>query len=155
MELITNKNPNEIRVGSVESLEISIDELLSNYDMNKHLGMMERMSIYSLNERQFAHFIGKLRMYQHVSKSDKQLVTPFLLNDSQINNAVKDYYTCPNFKREEDGRINLWNLYNLFTEANKSSYIDSNLERNVNVYEFMNILGNSIQNKTPSWYLSN
>lgn len=146
---------NEIRVGSVESLETSIDELLSNYDMNKHLGMMERMSMYSLNERQFAHFIGKLRMYQHVSKSDKQLVTPFLLNDSQINNAVKDYYTCPNFKREEDGRINLWNLYNLFTEANKSSYIDSNLERNVNVYEFMNILGNSIQNKTPNWYLSN
>lgn len=146
---------NEIRVGSVESLETSIDELLSNYDMNKHLGMMERMSMYSLNERQFAHFIGKLRMYQHVSKSDKQLVTPFLLNDSQINNAVKDYYTCPNFKREEDGRINLWNLYNLFTEANKSSYIDSNLERNVNVYEFMNIIGNSIQNKTPNWYLSN
>jgi len=146
---------NEIRVGSVESLETSIDELLSNYDMNKHLGMMERMSMYSLNERQFAHFIGKLRMYQYVSKSDKQLVTLFLLNDSQINNVVKDYYTCPNFKREEDGRINLWNLYNLFTEANKSSYIDSNLERNVNVYEFMNILGNSIQNKSPNWYLSN
>src|SRR5690606_27516008 len=123
--------------------------------MNKHLGMMERMSIYSLNERQFAHFIGKLRMYQHVSKSDKQLVTPFLLNDSQINNAVKDYYTCPNFKREEDGRINLWNLYNLCSEAKKRSKMDSNWERRGYVHEFMNIRGKSIQNKAPSCYLCN
>ena len=144
---------NDIRIGSILDLENSVEALLSCYDVDKQLGMMERMSMFNLSERQFAHFIGKLRMYQHIDKSNKHGKFPFLLNDSQINNVVKDYYSCPNFRRQDDGSINLWNLYNLFTESNKSSYIDNNFERNVNTYEFVNHLVNSIQNDTFDWYM--
>lgn len=144
---------NEIRIGSIIELEKSVEGLLSNYDIERHLGMMERMSMFKLSELQFAHFIGKLRMYQHIDKAEKANKFSFLLNDSQISNLVKEYYSCPNFKRDKDGSINLWNLYNLFTESNKSSYIDNNFERNVNVYELVNYLSNSIQNQLSDWYL--
>jgi hypothetical protein len=103
----------------------------------------------------FPQFIGKARMFNHLEKPKQKQLFPLALNDGQLNNVVKEYFSCPNFHREEDGSINLWNMYNLFTEANKSSYIDSNLERNVNAYEFINMLGNSIKNNEPNWYLHN
>lgn len=43
---------------------------------------------------------------------------------------AKDYYEDPYFNRENDGSINLWKVYNLFTQTNKSSYIDTFLYRN-------------------------
>lgn len=146
---------NEIRIASISDLAQQMEQLFLSYNKEKHLGNLERMSRYQLTEKQFAHFIGKARMYQHLDKSAQKSVFPITLNDSQINNVVKDYYTCSNFSRNIDGSINLWNLYNLFTEANKSSYIDSNFERNVSAYELINNLGNSLQNNTPNWLLTN
>lgn len=144
---------NAIRIGSILDLEQQIRQLFSSYNKEAHLGMMEKMSAFQLGESQFAHLIGKMRMYQHLSKIEQKQLIPITLNDSQINSVVKDYYTCSNFGRDEEGSINLWNLYNLFTEANKNSYIDSNLERNVNSYELINNLGNSLQNGTVNWLL--
>jgi hypothetical protein len=146
---------NEIRIGSIAELEEQMANLFSNYNKEKHLGSLERMSMFQLSEKQFAHFIGKAKMYQQLDKTAQRNVFPIALNDSQINTIVKDYYTCPNFGKNDDGSINLWNLYNLFTEANKSSYIDSNFERNVNAYELINKLGNSLQNNQPNWLLTN
>lgn len=37
-------------------------------------------------------------------------------------------------------KLNLWNLYNLSTQANKLSYIDTFLDRNVNAFNFSNRL---------------
>jgi hypothetical protein len=146
---------NDIRIGSITELALQMEQLFANYNQVKHLGMMERMSRFELTERQFAHLIGKLRMYQYLDKTAQKTVFPLTLNDSQINTVIKEYYTCPNFGRNTDGSINLWNFYNLCTEANKSSYIDSNFERNVNAYELINNLVNSLQNKVPNWLLSN
>jgi Domain of unknown function, B. Theta Gene description (DUF3871) len=142
-----------IRIGSVLDLNDQMQQLFSAYRREAHLGMMEMISKHMLSEREFAHFIGKTRMYQYLTKQKQKNLFPIALNDSQISSVVKDYYTCPNFRRTEDGSINLWNLYNLFTGANKSSYIDSNLERNVKVYELIGNLGNSLQNNTPNWFL--
>ncbi len=144
---------NEVRIGSILELDQQMEQLFSNYNTEQHLGMMERMNRFQLSEKQFAHFIGKLRMYQHLVKTEQKALFPIALNDGQINNVIRDYYGCPNFGRSPDGSINLWNLYNLITEANKSSYIDNNLERNVNAYELMNHLGNTIQNGTSNWLL--
>jgi len=146
---------NEIRITSILELEDKMTELFSGYNSEKHLGNMKKMSRYQLSEKQFAHFIGKLKMFQHIEKNERTTIFPTSLNDSQINNIVKDYYNCQNFGRSADGSVNLWNLYNLFTEANKSSYIDSNFERNVNTYELINNLVNSLQNEVPNWLLSN
>jgi hypothetical protein len=143
-----------IRIGTIGDLEKNITTLISSYNKKRHLGMLERMSKYQLQENQFAHLIGKMRMFQNLPKSEKQGLFPFELNDGQVNHVVRDYYRCPNFGRNEDGSINLYNLYNILTAANKSSYIDSNFERNVNAYQFINKLGNSLEFNAPDWYLS-
>jgi hypothetical protein len=43
----------------------------------------------------------------------------------------------------------------LLTEANKSAYIDSNLERNVNAYGYVNYLLNAIESQKSNWFLNN
>jgi hypothetical protein len=146
---------NEIRIASINELEGQMKSLFSNYNSANHLNKMRKMSNYKLSQRQFAHLLGKLRMYQHLDKQEKEMVFPVAINDSQINNVARDYYQCPHFSKSSDGSIDLWKLYNLFTEANKSSYIDSNLERSVNAYELINNLGNSIQFNVPNWLLTN
>ena len=42
---------------------------------------------------------------------------------------LRGYFENEHFGAEEGGRISLWSVYNLLTEANKSSYVDSYLER--------------------------
>lgn len=145
----------EIRISSIAELQEAIQTLILNYNEEAHLGNMERMSKYSLKEEQFAHLIGKMKMYHFLNKKDKQGKFPLQLTDSQISTVVKDYFTDNNFCRNENEMIDLWSIYNLFTEANKSSYIDNCLERNVNAYEFMQNIGNSLQNGTYNWFLHN
>lgn len=152
--IATDGYSDTIRIGSISELKKQMVQIFSSYNRERHLGNMEKMSKYSLTEKQFAHFIGKCRMFQHLGKAEQKQLFPIALNDSQINNVVGDYYNCPNFNRNTDGSIDLWNLYNLFTEANKSSYIDSNLSRNVSAYELVNELGNSIENNSQNWFLN-
>lgn len=143
----------QVRVTSVNQLSEAVEGLLKAYNRENHLSIMKRMADYNLTESQFAHLIGKLRMYQFMDKYDQQQHFSISLNDSQINTVVKNYYHCPNFKCNGDGTINLWKLYNLFTESNKSSYIDNNFERNVNANDLINHLVNSMQNGIPNWFL--
>lgn len=143
---------NEIRITSVEELGNSMQQLCEQYDQVQHLETMKRMLSYSLTELEFAHLVGKLRMYPH-HKNDQKSWRSFNLNDGQVNSVVRDYYSCPNFSRDDQGSISLWNLYNLLTEANKSSYIDTNINKNVNMYEFTNHLLKSLANQTENWFL--
>ena len=63
----------------------------------------------------------------------------------EINNTIDNQVIS-----ENDVTISQGN----FIEANKSSYIDSNLERNANAFEFVSDLANSMQNQTQNWFLS-
>ena len=153
--IATDGLADQIRVNSLNQLSEAVESLLSQYDRMKHLGMMERMNRYELSETQFAHFIGKLRMYNFMDKTEQKQYSPVSLNDSQINTVVKNYYHDPNFSRQENGSINMWRIFNLLTGANKSSYIDNNLERNVNAYDLTNNLVNSLQNRTENFFLHN
>jgi len=146
---------NEIKVLNIDALEDKANELFLGYSLDKHLVHLENLLQYSLTEVEFAKLMGKCRMYNHMDRNQQKGVFPLLLNDSQCNQIVREYYSCPNFRRAPDGSINLWNLYNLFTEANKSSYIDNNIERNVNTYEFINRLGISKETGVHNWYLLN
>jgi hypothetical protein len=68
---------------------------------------------------------------------------------------AKDYYEDKNFCRQQDGRINLWDVYNLFTQANKSSYIDTFLDRNLNAFEFSKGIQKTLSgNSGYHWFLS-
>ena len=56
----------------------------------------------------------------------------FRFTDSHLSLVLDGYYNDQFFGREKDGSINLWKLFNLFTGANKSSYIDRFLDRSIN-----------------------
>jgi hypothetical protein len=144
----------EIKVSSVAELKEKIHELISSFDKERFLGNMERMSKFHLDEVQFAHVIGKMKLYQYLSQEEKVGKLSLLMTDNQIGTVVKNYYQDENFSRSNDLEINLWNFYNLMTDANKSSYIDSNLERNANAFEFISGLANSLQNQTKNWFLN-
>ena len=113
----------DLRVNSYQELQSKILEVLQNYNADLHLMEMQELSQDYLSEHQFAQLIGKSRLYQHLPKSEKSKIPYLNFNDSHINTMAKDYYEDKNFCRNADGEINLWNVYNLFTQANKSSYI--------------------------------
>ena len=144
----------DIRVSSVAELKDKIHELIHQFDKDRFLGNLERMSKFQLDELQFAHTIGKMRMYQHLNKTEKVGKLALAMNDNQIGVVVKNYYGDPNFSRSSKREISLWNFYNLMTEANKSSYIDSNLERNASAFEFVQGLADSLQNRSENWFLN-
>ena len=145
----------DLRVGSVNDLNDHIQELLKVYSIQEHLKDLNRMQQYTLSESEFALLIGRIRLYHNMPKELKKGLRDFRITDSQMNNVVKQYYTCPNFKREPDGSISLWNLYNLFTEANKTTYIDNFLERGLCAYEFVKELGYSKENDEVNWFINN
>jgi len=143
----------DLRVGSTMELKQKVYELFNSYDRQSQVNTMKAMLNHSINEEEFAHLIGKMKMYNYQSKDLKKQLFPIAITDTQINSIVKDYHTDNDFKRSDTGTINLWNLYNLFTEANKSTYIDVNLERNANAYEFIQYLSTFKENKLSCWYL--
>ena len=145
----------DIRISSVLELKAKIYELINSYKKKEHLINMERMFRHSLTEMQFAHLIGKMKLFPYLNKEEKQTLFPLAMNDTQLNIVVRDYHTDAHFSKSEDGKINFWNLYNLLTESCKSNYIDSNLERNVNMYGYVNYLLNTIENQNSNWFLNN
>lgn len=145
----------EMRVTSYVELQSKIMEVLQNYNAEKHLVQMKALSKHSITEHQFAQLLGRARLYQHLPKKDKINIPSLHFNDGQLNNIVKDYYENENFGRNSDGDLNLWNMYNLFTQANKSSYIDTFLDRNVNAFDFSNSISKALNGKSDyHWFLS-
>ncbi|WP_339838499.1 DUF3871 family protein [uncultured Flavobacterium sp.] len=144
-----------LRVSSSLELAERTNLLFESYNRREHLDVMKKMNDYYLTENQFAHLVGKMKFYPHLDKEVKKELFPLKINDTQINSIVKDYNLDPNFSKSKDDKISLWNVYNLFTEANKSTYIDSNLERNVNAYEFINYIGNLLKNNQSDYFLHN
>ncbi len=146
---------NDIKVGSINDLNYHVEELCKNYNIKEQLAVLDKMNNYYLSETQFALLIGRIRLYHNMPKDYHRNLFDLKITDSQMNKVVKDYYGCSNFKRNQNGEISLWNLYNLFTEANKSTYIDNFIERSVCAYEFVQELGNSIEIGSPNWFLNN
>lgn len=145
----------EMRVSSYQELQDKILEVIQNYQAEKHLKLMKDFANYSLTEHQFAQLIGKARLYQHLPKKLKAEIPELSFNDGHFNTIAKDYYQDESFCKDDEGNINLWNVYNLFTQANKSSYIDTFLERNLNAFEFNQGICKAISgNSDYHWFLS-
>lgn len=145
----------EMRVSSYHELESKILEVLQNFNAEKQLKEMKQLSEHSLTEHQFAQLIGRAKLYQHLKKLDKLDIPNLNFTDGHINTIAKDYYEDDYFSRSSGGDINLWNVYNLFTQANKSSYIDSFLNRNVNAFDFSNTLLKALNGSSNyHWFLS-
>lgn len=143
----------EIRVRTLPELAQEIWKLLNDFDPAKQLHSLRNFSNYQLSESQFAHLLGKARLYQHLPMQDKKDIQQFPLSDTQVGLVAREYYHDKAFNRDENGNINLWRLYNLFTGANKSSYIDTFLDRGVECFSFTRFLTNQIEAGRRSWYL--
>ncbi|WP_369013381.1 DUF3871 family protein [Flavobacterium anhuiense] len=143
----------DLRISSVLELKAKIYELINSYKKKEHISNMQEMYNFSFSEDQFAHLIGKMKLFPYLSKEEKQKLFPLAINDSQLNIIVKDYHTDTYFCKGEDSTLNFWSLYNLFTEANKSTYIDNSLERNVNAFEFINYLMKCIKIGQPNYFI--
>jgi len=145
----------EMRVGNYSELQDKITTTIQNYNPEKHLLEMKSLSNDYLTEHQFAQLLGRARLYQHLPKKEKLTIPNLNFNDGQLNTVAKDYYEDESFSRDSNGNINLWNVYNLFTQANKSSYIDTFLDRNLNAYEFSKGIQKTLSdNSRYHWFLS-
>lgn len=145
----------EIKASNLDELKRQVFQLFANYKMEDHLQGLRNLAGHSLTENQFAQFLGKARLYNHLPKEKKKSLPELLFNDGQLNAIAKDYYLDDSFCKNEDGSISLWKVYNLFTGANKTSYIDSFLERNVNAHTFTNSIAEALSgNSDYHWFLS-
>jgi hypothetical protein len=146
----------EIRAMSYLDLEDKMIQVLSNYRAQEHLNSMQSLLERSLTERDFAQIIGKSRLYNYLPKKDKSLIPEFLLNDGHINTVAKDYYQDESFCRNANGEISMWEFYNLLTGSNKTSYIDTFLERGANAFDFSKGISNALSDRNSSyaWFLS-
>lgn len=144
----------EIRASNYIELKEQILQLIQSYQAEKHFNSLRNLTNYHLTENQFAQLIGRAKLYQFLPKGEKLQIPPLQLNDGQISTIAKDFYQDERFCKNENGNINLWNVYNLFTSANKSSYIDTFLDRNVNAFDFTNSISKAINGNSYHWFLS-
>jgi len=144
----------EIRTRTTGELLKEAVNLIGHYSSQNQLSNMKAMSGYSLSQQQFAQMIGKAKMYQYLSAKQKNHIPRFHLSDSQISQVIQGYFRDKNFAKDDNNHINLWKLYNLFTGANKSSYIDSFLERSRGSYEFTVKMLSALSERKPFWYLN-
>lgn len=144
-----------LRVMSVHELFNKVSQLLMRFDADRVINHLSSLSEYSISEHQFAQLVGKSRLFQYLKpKAKKELGVEVPISDTQISMVGKDYYQDKSFCKEESGDINLWKVYNLFTGAIKSSYIDTFLDRNVGSLLFVNSLIEHLRNTRQSWFLS-
>src|ERR1035437_126200 len=145
---------NDLKVSSLNPLKASLKTLIEGYNVCHHMHHMRKLSEFNFTEKQFALLIGKLRLFQYLPKQLQAEIPPLFLGDTQIGMVARDYYKDQSFCRNASGDINLWKLYNLFTGANKSSYIDNFINRSVNTYNFVEQLRFGMENQTNNWYLN-
>jgi len=144
----------EIRARSPHEIVEQSYKLFTEFNAHQTLKEMNELTQYALSEPMFAQMVGRARMYPHLPAKMKKEIHPLELGDSQINLVVKDYYKDESFCRDKNGDIDLWRLYNLFTSANKNSYVDTFLDRNVSVYSFTRRILESFKNRQEFWYIN-
>ena len=144
----------DLKVKNAGQLKASLKTLIENYNQNQHLFHLRKLVEHSITEQQFAQIAGRCRMYNHLPSELKKEIPVIPFGDQQINTVVKDYYSDKSFCRDDNGNINLWRLYNLFTNANKATYIDSFLNRSAGAYSFVEQIRWGLEGKNSSWYLN-
>lgn len=125
----TDGYKSSLRVMDTVSMLKSAIDLFRGYNMMNHLSLMSAYQSCQLTESQFAQFIGKCRMYQYLPASQRRDLPEMLITDTQIGLVAKSYYEDEDFGCGNNPSISMWNVFNLLTGANKSSYIDNFLDR--------------------------
>lgn len=144
----------DVKVRTIAELAKFAYNLFGEFNVYKEIEKFNNLPNTIISESQFAQIIGRARLYQNMPYKDKKELPQFPLADGQVNLVVKDYYSDQSFCRDEAGSINLWKLYNLFTGANKMSYIDTFLDRGVGCQQFVNGLHEAIGVNKYHWFIN-
>ena len=104
------------------------------YNPAKHIHLMQQLGNTCMSEHQFAQILGKMRLYQCLPQGFQKSIPRLLITDTKINSVAKAYIQDENFGSFGND-LTMWKFYNLLTGANKSSYIDSFLDRSLNATE--------------------
>ena len=123
-----------LEVTNTGDLYRAVLEMFNHYNPAKHIHLMQTLGNSYLSEHQFAQILGKMRLYQCLPQSYQKSVPRLLITDTQINSVAKAYMQDSDFGGF-GGDLSMWKFYNLLTGANKSSYIDSFLDRAYNATE--------------------
>lgn len=143
---------NCLEVTDTTDLYKSTLELLNQYNPAKHIHLMQTLGESYLSEHQFCQILGKMRLYQALSQTKQRALPKMLLTDTQINSVAKAYISDENFGGTEG--LSMWNFYNLLTGANKSSYIDSFLDRSYNATEIAVGINSALHgDERYSWFI--
>ena len=145
----------ELKVMDVHGLLNAAMQLFQEYNAAKHLYYMGAFKDSYMTEHQFAQFLGKCRLYQYLPVEQKKMLPQMLMTDTQIGIVAKSFYHDENFSTIEHGNeIALWNVYNLLTGANKSSYIDNFLDRAYNATQLADGLNKALYGDSEyAWFI--
>lgn len=141
-----------IRVNSLEALSDTLKNMMYEYNPLPNIQFMKKLCHYSFTEKQFAHLLGRCRMFNFLPKEQKIGIVSCGLNDSQLTVVTRQFYQDEHFSSTH-GNIDLWSFYNLCTAALKSSYLDTFLENNVQIGHFFQHIVSALEKEGDSWYL--
>jgi hypothetical protein len=143
-----------MEVMSLGELYKNVMDLFHQFIPAKDIHLMQTLSNTYLSETQFAQIVGRMRMAQALPQSISRKIPRLLITDSQINSVCRGYYHNEDFGTKDNG-LSLFDFHNLLTESNKSSYIDTYLQRGVNATEVATGLHNTMHgfDDRYSWFL--
>ena len=155
MCISTDGYKSELKVMDIHGLFNAAMQLFQDYNAAKHLYYMGAFKDSYMTEHQFAQFLGKSRLYQYLPVEQKKRLPQMLMTDTQIGLVAKSFYNDDNFSVIERGNeISMWNVYNLLTGANKSSYIDNFLDRAYNATQLADGLNKALYEENEySWFI--
>lgn len=154
MCVFTDGYKDDIKVMGTKELFKATLELLNNFNAAKNIHMMQSLGDTCLNEHQFVTLLGRMRLYQCLPQGYQKAIPRMSLTDTQINSVAKAYINDDNFG-SLGSDLSMWKFYNLLTGSNKSSYIDSFLDRAYNATELATGIASALHgDERYSWFLS-
>ena len=143
-----------LEVTNTRDLYQAVLEMFHKYDAAKHIHLMQSLGNTSMTEHQFCQLLGRMRLYQSLPQGYQKDIPRMLLTDTQVNNVAKAYINDENFGSLGND-LSMWKFYNLLTGANKSSYIDSFLDRAYNATELATGICSALHGDDKyQWFLS-
>ena len=155
MCISTDGFKSELKVMDIHGLFNAAMQLFQDYNAAKHLYYMGAFKDSYMTEHQFAQFLGKSRLYQYLPVEQKKRLPQMLMTDTQIGIVAKSFYHDDNFSLPDNQKeISMWNVYNLLTGANKSSYIDNFLDRAYNATQLADGLNKALYGDNEyTWFI--
>ena len=153
MCVFTDGYKDDIKVMSTKELFRATLELLNNFNAAKNIHLLQTLGDSYLNEHQFVTLLGRMRLYQCLPQGYQKAIPRMLFTDTQVNNVARAYINDENFGSLGND-LSMWKFYNLLTGANKSSYIDSFLDRAVNATEIATGINAALHGDTKyKWFI--